>query len=120
MLRCLDATRSVALEEGWPDLLDAVYAPGSPLLKRDRELLESYERRDVDIERLHLNILEAKVVKAEPKRVRLDVTDQLSETRIRLRDGTARQLPRDRPTRRVIELVLTEEGWRIGSVSLPP
>lgn len=118
VLGALDTARSVAFEKGRPELLDHVYLPDSALLRDDRALIDSYERRGVDIERMRMRLLDAKVVESGPDRVRLDVTDRLGESRVRLRDGTVRELPRDQPTRRVVELTLTEDGWRISRITL--
>lgn len=54
--------------------------------------------------------------RATPSHVTMRVTDQLTEARIRASDGTVRDLPRDQPTRRTIELTLTTKGWRISAV----
>jgi len=111
-----DQVRSRAFEEGRADALEAVYPEGSELLEQDKELLASYVRRGVDIERMRMELLESEVVSATPVHVTLRVTDQLMQATIRLSDGTARDLPRDQPTRRNIELSLTPEGWRISRV----
>ena len=111
-----DRVRSLALEQGRVDLLETVYPAGSPLLARDKELLASYVRRGVDIERMRMTLVEADVVAETPGHVTMRVIDQLTQARIRLSDGSARDLPRDQPTRRTIELTLTPEGWRISAV----
>jgi len=111
-----DQVRSRAFEEGRADALEAVYPEGSELLEQDKELLASYVRRGVDIERMRMELLESEVVSATPVHVTLRVTDQLAQARVRLSDGTARDLPRDQPTRRTIELSLTSRGWRISRV----
>lgn len=111
-----DRVRSLAFEQGRVDLLETVYPAGSSLLAQDKELLASYVRRGVDIERMRMTLVEADVVAATPGHVTMRVTDQLTQARIRLSDGTVRDLPRDQPTRRTIELTLTTKGWRITAV----
>jgi len=108
-----DQIRSQAFEEGRTELLEAIYPAGSPLLAQDKEVLASYVRRGVDIERMRMTLLEADVVAANRQHVRMRVTDQLVRASLRLSDGTVRELPRDQPTRRTIELSLTPRGWRI-------
>ncbi|MBC7595894.1 MAG: hypothetical protein H7288_18485 [Kineosporiaceae bacterium] len=112
----LDAIRSQAFEEGRSDDLALVYPEGSLLLQRDKALLASYASRGVDIERMQMRLIGSHVTSVSPRRVTMDVTDQLVEARIRLSDATVRDLPRDRPTRRIVELTLTGRGWRISAV----
>ena len=50
-------------------------------------------------------------------RVWLEVVDRLG-ARIVWTDGSVTALPRDEPTRRVISLVRTTEGWRISGARL--
>lgn len=116
VLAGFDEVRSQAFEDGRTDLLGHVYPAGSTLLRRDENLLASYVRRGIDIERLRMRLIDAEVVSTTDRHVVMHVTDQLVEARIGLPDGTVRDLPRDRPTRRVIELSLTPQGWRISAV----
>lgn len=115
-----DLIRSRAFEEGRADDLELVYPRGSLLLERDKALLASYVIRGVDIERMRMRLIDARVLSVKPRRVTMRVTDQLIQAWIRLSDGTVRDLPRDQPTRRTIELTLTPQGWRISAVSLRP
>ena len=118
VLEGLDAIRSQAFEEGRSDDLAFVHPEGSLLLQRDKALLASYVRRGVDIERMRMRLIDSHVTSVSSRRVTMSVTDQLVEARIGLSDGTVRDLPRDQPTRRTIELTLTGQGWRISAVSL--
>lgn len=118
VLEGFDRIRSHAFEAGRPEALDSVYPEGSRLLARDKALLASYTGRGVDIERIRMRLLETKVVAATPRLVTLRVVDRLAQATVRLPDGTVRDLPRDQPTRRTIELSLTADGWRISGVSL--
>lgn len=120
VLEGFDAIRSQAFEESRSELLESVYTEDSVLLRRDKALLDSYVQRGVEIDRMRLKLIEARVVTATSRRAVLSVVDQLAEARIRLSDGTVRELPRDQPTRRIIELSLTPQGWRISAVSLRP
>ncbi|MGZ5367532.1 MAG: hypothetical protein ACXWXH_11365 [Aeromicrobium sp.] len=116
MLDGFDQVRSLAFETGRADAFELVYPEASPLLMDDQELLASYIRRGVDIERMRMTVLEVDVVQATARHATMRVTDQLTEARIRLSDGTVRDLPRDQPTRRTLELTLTAKGWRISAV----
>lgn len=116
VLAGFDEIRSHAFEEGRSDDLALVYPEGSLLLQRDKALLVSYLSRGVDIERMRMRLIDSHVTSVSPRRVTMDVTDQLVEARIRLSDATVRDLPRDQPTHRTIELTLTGRGWRISAV----
>lgn len=118
VLEGFDAIRSQAFESGRSDLLKSVYPEGSMLLQRDKALLASYLGRGVDIQKMRMQLIDTRVTSARPRRVTMDVTDQLVGARIALPDGTVRDLPHDRPTRRTIALSLTPQGWRISAVSL--
>jgi hypothetical protein len=58
------------------------------------------------------------VLAASSRRARLEVVDRLGPARIVWTDGSVTSLPRDEPSRRVITLVRTAEGWRIAGTGL--
>ncbi len=116
VLTGFDLIRSEAFQQGRADLLQRVYAPGSPLLGEDRRMIDSYADRDIHIDDLRMEIVSADLVERGSRRVRLDVVDRLLLTRVLLPDGSVRDLPQDQPTRHTIELRLTADGWRISSV----
>lgn len=111
-----DTIRAQALVLGAPELLASVYPSGSELLEQDRALLAAYESRGVDIESVDLTVLTVRILREEPRRVRLQVIDKVASTRVLLPDGTRRQLPHDRATRRTVELTFAGGSWRISSV----
>lgn len=117
VLEGFDQIRSQAFEKDQPDTLGAVYPPNSELLAHDKELLASYRRRGIRIEQMRMRLIEARVISVTPEMITMTVIDRLAEARIRLPDGTRRELPRDQPTRRLVELSLTEQGWRISGVT---
>lgn len=111
-----DLIRAEAFEQDRPDLLSQIYAAGSPLLARDRKILASYVGRGIVIDDLRMDVESAEEIQRTPTLVRLDVVDRLILTRVHLPDGSLRDLPRDLPTRRIVELSLTAQGWRISSM----
>lgn len=116
MLTAFDLIRSQAFRHARSDLLERVYPRGSTLLERDRRTLESYSSRGLTLEEMRMRVISATVIERHRDRIGLDVVDQLSVARVRMPDGSTRDLPRDLPTRRIVELSLTAEGWRISSV----
>ena len=118
VLGAFDLIRAQAYEQGRPELLERVYPSGSELLADDSRMLNSYGARGIHVDDLRMRVISASLLDRSRNRVRLDVVDQLSLTRVHLPDGSVRDLPRDQPTRRTVELSLTDEGWRISSVSL--
>lgn len=116
MLRGFDLIRSQAFEQDEPAALDAVYPASSPLLRADRRTLADYRERGLRFVRMRMRIESAHVLRASTQMVRLDVVDRLATVSVRTREGTVRQLPRDLPTRRTIEISFTPAGWRITAV----
>jgi hypothetical protein len=109
----LDAVRAEAFATGDPRLLAEVYVNGSRAQRVDSAAIRDYARRDARVVGAELQILSCRLLSSTDRRVRLDVVDRLGAARVEWDDGTTRRLPRDLPTRRVVTLVRTTEGWRI-------
>ena len=119
-LNGLDSVRAEAFSTADAALLDRVYVRGSRAQEADAATLADYRRRGGRVVGADLRIISCRVVSASSSDARLDVTDQLGPARVVWSDGSATELPRDEPSRRVITLVRTSEGWRIAGVSLRP
>lgn len=111
----LDDVRAEAFANADPALLGKVYVRGSSAQEADAELIRDYERRGARVMGADLIVLSCKVRRASADRVRLEVVDRLAPAQVEWDDGTTRALPRDLPTRRVVTLILTSHGWRIGN-----
>jgi len=114
-LVALDRTRAEAFATADPGLLERVYVPGTGAARADAAAIGAYARRDGRVLGAELRILSCHVVEATGDRVRLDVVDRLGPARVEWGDGTSTTLPRDEPSRRVLTLVRTADGWRIAS-----
>ncbi len=99
-------------------LLDRVYVRGSRALRSDASAIADYRERGGRVVGADLRVISCRVLAASSSRARLDVVDRLGPARIVWADGSATDLPRDEPSRRVITLVRTTEGWRIAGVEL--
>ena len=110
----LDEARAAAFSAGDPALLDRVYAPTSSGRKVDAATIQAYAKRGGHVAGAELTLLSCRVRDSSPRRVRLVVVDRLAAARVVWTDGSARALPRDLPTKHVITLVRTSDGWRIG------
>ena len=114
----LDDIRAEAFATTEPGLLDGVYVRGSRALAADRATITDYRERGGRVVGADLRIISCRVLVASSARVRLDVVDRLGPARIVWDDGSSTELPRDEPSRRVVTVVRTPEGWRIAGVRL--
>ena len=114
----LDEVRAEAFATADTGLLDRVYVRRSRLWQADAETIADYDGRGGRVVGADLRVISCRVLAASSSRARLDVVDRLGPARIVWADGSATQLPRDEPSRRVITLVRTTEGWRIAGASL--
>lgn len=110
----LDDVRAEAFANGDTARLDEVYAPSSTGRDADAAMISAYANRGARVTGADLVLLSCRVTSSSADEVRLDVVDRLGASRIVWDDGTSRALPRDQPTRRVVTLVRTADGWRIG------
>ena len=114
----LDAVRAEAFATTDTGLLDRVYVRGSRVREADAVTIADYRKRGGRVIGADLRIISCKVLAVSSSRARLDVVDRLGPARIVWSDGSATDLPRDEPSRRVITLVHTAEGWRIAGTGL--
>lgn len=114
----LDQIRAEAFATTDTGLLDRVYVRGSRALAADAGTIADYEARGGRVVGAELRVISCRVLAASSSRARLDVVDRLGPARIVWADGSATELPRDEPSRRVITLVRTTDGWRIAGVRL--
>lgn len=117
-LAALDTVRAEAFARSDPALLDAVYAPGASAGRADATTLHGYARRGARVTGAELRVLSCRVLSSSSRRVSLDVVDQLRPAWVVWADGTQIALPRDEPSRRIVTLARTSEGWRIAGVRL--
>jgi len=115
VLARLDATRERAWRSGSVVLLAQVYAAGSPELELDQANLRAYLDRGLRVEGVSLTVGRLTVVERHRHRVRLCIVDELGPLQATTSDGRARALPRDRPTRHLIDL-RRDGDWRIARV----
>ena len=113
----LDEIRAEAFATSDAGLLDGVYLRGSRALDIDAATIDDYWRRGGRVAGAGMRVISCHVLAASSSRARLDVIDRLGSARIVWQDGSTSALPRDEPSRRVITLVRTAEGWRIAGVS---
>lgn len=116
LLGGLDAARTRAFVTGDEARLRDVYA-GERAAGTDAGVLRSYRERGLRLEGMGLQRESCQVTRRSRGRVTLDVVDHLGPTRVRTAGGHRRDLPRDRPTRHTVELVRTDDGWRVAGVA---
>lgn len=114
-LAALDHVRETAFAAADPARLADVYAPGSRGLRADTATIEAYARRGGRVVGAELRVLSCRVIRASDGRAQLEVVDQLAPARVLWDDGSSRWLPRDRPSRRSLTVVRTDDGWRIAA-----
>lgn len=112
-LMALDAQRALAFATADATRLGEVYTAGSPVLDADRQTLDAYAARGGRVLGAQLVISRCRVLSEQPGQRRIEVTDVLGPAVVRWDDATSQPLPQDRPTRRVVTLQHTAEGWRI-------
>lgn len=117
VLARLSRMRELAWRRGQPQLLRRIYVPAAPELKRDQAMLRRYTARGLSVRGAELLFGPVRVVDRAPRVVRLRTVDQLRAAVAVSRHGDRLRLPLDRPTRHLITLCQTPEGWRITSVT---
>jgi hypothetical protein len=114
----LDEVRAEAFAKADVGLLDGAYVRGSRALAVDAAMIDDYRRRGGRVAGAELRVISCRILAASTSRARLEVVDRLGPSRIVWSDGSSTSLPRDEPSRRVITLIRTPEGWRIAGASL--
>jgi hypothetical protein len=114
----LDRVRAEAFATAAPDRLAEVYVTGSRGEREDAATIASYARRGGRVAGAELRIVSCRVVRSTADRAQLEIVDRLGPARVVWDDGTSTALPRDRPSRRLVTLQRTAEGWRIAGSRL--
>ncbi len=118
-LATLDRHRAAAFASADASRLADVYTVDSASRARDEAVIEQYRERGATVIGALPQVAECTVRERTATTLDLEVVDTLGATHVRWDDGTQTTLPRDQPTRRLLELRLTDRGWRI-SESLEP
>ena len=113
VLRRLDDRRARAWRTGRPGLLRLVYVAGSSSLRRDAAMLRAYAERGLRVRGVRMHYLAVTAADRRGAEIRLTTVDRLGPAVVRIPGGTARSLPRDRPTRHEVALRRVPDGWRI-------
>lgn len=115
MLGGLDSVRAAAFAAGDDVRLARVYA-SDDVAGPDTRLVRGYRRRGLTVDGAVLHRDRCDVASKDARRIELDVTDRLGAAEVVWPDGRRRELPRDLPTRHVVQLTRTPHGWRISGV----
>ncbi len=119
VLARLDRRRAQAYAAADPALLRTVYAPGSPVMRRDQRLLARYAGRGLRVHGLRMHIADLRVRSRRPGAVVLEVRDRVAA-------GTVtghghRPLPADDLDTRLLTLRPVDRGvWLIAAVRPVP
>lgn len=117
VLERLSRIRALAWRRGQPALLRRVYSASAAELRLDQAMLRRYVARELSVRGADLAFGPVRVASRGSGVVRLRVVDQLRAAVAVNSRGTRRALPRDSPTRHLIELRKTGGRWRIASVT---
>ena len=117
----LDQARSAAFAEGDPALLADVYAPGSPALRRDQDVLMQLRAADHTTRGVRLESQSVQVVNASSRGAVLEVVDVMPAYELVAADGsvTSRR-PGRTAARWSVTLTLVDKVWRVLDVSAVP
>jgi len=108
----LDAVRSTAYEHGDPELLTRVWAPGERL-RIDTDQLRDLLRSGCTAQGVRHRFGELTLLSATGRRVRLRVVQWLPAPRRLLGGDVAGRLPGSAPAEVTVDLLATDEGWRL-------
>lgn len=111
----LDSVRAEAFVSGEEDRLRDVYIDDRAI-RADVAVLRSYRARGLRLEGMELVRDNCAETQRSSDRIELDVIDRLGPTAVRSSDDRRRELPRDRPTRRVVVLHRSGDVWRVAAV----
>jgi hypothetical protein len=117
VLRGLDTTRSAAFAHADPARLAEVYAPASPALRRDRQLLAELVASGTKARDVRLDLRSVEVREGGADRVVLKVTDVMPPYELIGEGGSRGVTQRGRPMARwLVTLVHGTDGWRVYDV----
>ncbi len=112
----LDRWRTAAWRRGDVELLRRVYTASSSGLAAERRMLDRYRDRGLRVTGVRLTFGHVAVLERAPRRVVLDVIDQLGMMRAVSTGRPPVSLPRDQPSHHHIELRRVTTGWLIASI----
>lgn len=118
VLRRLDERREQAWRKGSPEGLTRVFEDGAAL-RQDTEALRGYLRRGLTVDGVAMSYHRVRLVGRSALSVRLRVVDRLGPATVHRGHGSARRLPRDRPSSHLITLTATDGAWRIAHIRDP-
>jgi hypothetical protein len=110
-----DRRRAAAYAEGDATALRRLYVPGSTAGRADVRLLKGYVARGYVVTGMRMQLMAVRVVATSADRLRLRVTDRLSEA-VAVTDTDRVRLPHDEASDRVIVLCRDAGGWRVAAV----
>ncbi|MBB6629624.1 hypothetical protein H5V45_20060 [Nocardioides sp. KIGAM211] len=119
VLHAWDARRAAAWAAGDVGALRALYVPGARAGRRDVAMLRAWERRDVRVRGLRMQVLAVRVLARSGHRLVLLVTDRLAGGTA-VRGSLRTPLPRDRATTRRIAFSASGGRWRVAAVGPAP
>lgn len=114
LLGGLDLVRTEAFVTGEVARLRDVYID-ERAARADAEVLRSYRERGLRLHGMVLVRESCRVTSRSRRQVTLHVIDRLGPTSVEAADGRRRDLPRDRPTRRIVVLERVGEVWRVAA-----
>ncbi|WP_158648008.1 hypothetical protein [Nocardioides houyundeii] len=115
VLAAWDAQRARAWAHGDVPGLRKLYVPGSRTGRRDARMLERYVDRGLVVTGLTTQVLELGPVRQGTDRLVLDVVDRVAAAQA-VGEEIRTDLPRDRPSRRRVELRRLGERWLVVEV----
>ncbi len=110
-----DAARSRAWAAGDVAALRRLYVAGSAAGRADVRLLRRYLARGLVVRHLTMQVFAVRVLRHEPGRLRVMVTDRLAGG-VAVSEGHRVPLPRDRATTRTITIRRAGGVWRVETV----
>jgi hypothetical protein len=116
VLRRLDSRRDEAWRSGRLEDLSRAFVVGRKPWYADRAALAAYLARGYTVASARMRFWDPRVLTRTAYTVRLRVVDRLSQVSVRAPSGALTRLPRDRPTRHLIALRHTPDGWRISAI----
>lgn len=119
LLADLDRERAAAFATADPARLDRVYTTTSEARDRDAAVIAQYRDRGGTVIGALPVVAECSVVRRTGTTIELDVVDALGPAHVRWDDGSTARLPTDRPTRRILTLEATADGWRVSGSRSP-
>lgn len=115
VLRAWDGARSRAFAKGDVRALRRLYVADSAAGTSDVRLLREYLRRGLRVEGMRMQVLALEVLREDPGRLVVQVTDRLTGA-VAVDRGRRIRLPQDRASTRLVDLRRTGGRWRVASV----